>query len=115
MGESFFFMGVWTSMKNIIAWGGIMMVCLAAPMTAGDNPRYRSFVFEDDGTYPNNAGLPLIVLPQAFAATPGVTPKTIEALFEENGWDSAWRNGLYIFHHYHSTAHEILGRNRDAL
>ena len=65
------------------------MICLAAPMAAGDNPRYRSFLFEDDGTFPNNAGLPVIVLPQPFAAATGVNPETIEALFEENGWDSA--------------------------
>ena len=86
-----------------------MIICLAAPMAAGDNPRYRSFVFADDGTYPNNAGLPLIVLPQAFASAPAVNPETIEALFGENGWDSAWRNGLFTFHHYHSMAHEALG------
>ena len=86
-----------------------MMICLAAPMATGNHPRYRSFVFEDDGTYPNNAGLPLIVLPKAFPAAPTVDPATIETVFEQNGWDSAWRNGLFTFHHYHSTAHEALG------
>ena len=64
------------------------MVCLVVPMAAGDNHRYRSIVFEYDGTFPNNAGLPLIVLPQAFTAE-ALNPETIEALFEENGWDSA--------------------------
>ena len=86
-----------------------MIFCLSAPMAAGDNPQYRSFVFEDDGTFPNNAGLPLIVLPRAFAAVPAVDPAAIETVFADNGWDSAWRNGLYGFHHYHSTAHEALG------
>ncbi len=95
--------------KNILKCGGIMMICLAAPMAAGDKPQHRSFVFEDDGTYPNNAELPVIVLPQAFAAAPTVDPATIETVFEQNGWDSAWRNGLFAFHHYHSTVHESLG------
>jgi uncharacterized protein YjlB len=32
-----------------------------------------------------------------------------ERLFEGHRWSSAWRNGLYSVHHYHSTAHEVLG------
>lgn len=32
-----------------------------------------------------------------------------ESLFESHGWSGSWRNGLYRRHHFHSTAHEVLG------
>ncbi len=32
-----------------------------------------------------------------------------QELFAGHGWRGAWRNGIYGFHHFHSTAHEVLG------
>lgn len=67
-----------------------------------------SYVFKDDGTYPNNI-LPLVLLKQAIQSTGPISPSTIEKVFHENNWVNPWRNGLFGFHHYHSTAHEALG------
>ncbi|HKJ88145.1 MAG TPA: cupin, partial [Gammaproteobacteria bacterium] len=60
----------------------------------------------DDGTYPNNPALPLLIYRCAF---PTPEPDAIEAVFAANGWPPAWRFGVFGYHHYHSTAHEALG------
>ena len=63
----------------------------------------------DDGAIPNHPELPLLVYRQA-VTLPEDDPATIfEALFTANGWPAAWRNGIYPFHHFHSTAHEAHG------
>jgi uncharacterized protein YjlB len=63
----------------------------------------------DDGTFPNNALLPLMVYRGVFHLPGTEKGKTVEEIFESNGWTNAWRDGVYDYHHYHSTAHEVLG------
>jgi uncharacterized protein YjlB len=65
-------------------------------------------LFLDDGRFPNNANLPLVVVKSALK-NGEISPEQFETLFTGNGWPAAWRNGLFDFHHYHSTAHEVLG------
>ncbi len=69
--------------------------------------------FTDDGTFPNNAGLPLLVYREAFAPEHR-TAATLEDVFRARRWGGTWRNGIYGYHHYHSTAHEVLGVARGA-
>lgn len=71
----------------------------------GNLSRVRIEHFADDGQFPN-ATLPSLIYA---GAVDRPTPEALEALFDANGWPSAWRYGVYDFHHYHSTTHECLG------
>jgi uncharacterized protein YjlB len=66
-------------------------------------------VFADDGVIPNNPSLPFLVYPGALNLGSDDPAAACEAVFEGNGWSGTWRNGIYPFAHYHSTAHEVLG------
>jgi uncharacterized protein YjlB len=71
------------------------------------SPSIETHLFADDGIVPNNS-LPLVLYRGALGSE-GDLAARCEALFEANGWPGAWRNGIYGYHHYHSTAHEVLG------
>jgi uncharacterized protein YjlB len=62
----------------------------------------------DDGTYPNSS-LPLLVYPGVLPVSNPDPARVVEKAFEANEWAGSWRNGIYPYHHYHSTAHEVLG------
>jgi len=63
---------------------------------------------KDDGIIPNSK-LPLLLYQGVIALSENDPAHIFEELFEENGWGDSWRNGIYSYHHYHSTAHEVLG------
>lgn len=70
--------------------------------------QFTAIPFADDGDIPNNR-FPLIVYEGAIDPSAGDPAVAFEAIFAANGWGNGWRNGIYPFHHYHSTAHEVLG------
>ena len=65
--------------------------------------------FTADGWVPNNPLLPLIFYRSAVSSSHPDPAAAFERAFRGNGWAPQWRNGVYPFHHYHSTAHEVLG------
>ncbi len=75
---------------------------------AMDAPAIERHFFKDDGLVPNNPSLPLVVYRGVLETGPAAAA-ACAALFARNGWVGGWRGGIYAHHHYHGTAHEVLG------
>ena len=68
----------------------------------------EAHVLGDDGVFPNNGRMPVLVFRNALEVTGRSATSAIQRLFAENHWGGSWVNGIYGYHHYHSTAHEVL-------
>lgn len=68
--------------------------------------RPGTHTFDDDGSIPNSP-LPVLVYPGALES--GADAGAYERRFASHSWLGAWRNGIFPFHHFHSTSHEVLG------
>ena len=68
----------------------------------------EAYHFADDGHIPNSR-YPLLVYRRAFAERGAAGAAWLEHHFAGHNWTNSWRNGVYPFHHYHSTSHEVLG------
>jgi uncharacterized protein YjlB len=67
------------------------------------------FRVRDDGTFPNSS-FPAMIYEKAvrFDSLTDAA-EAFETVFAANRWGNGWRDGIYDYHHYHSTSHEVLG------
>jgi uncharacterized protein YjlB len=72
-------------------------------------PRVIAHRLAADGGIPNHPRWPLLVYPGAVKVAGPDPAAAFEALFDANRWPAAWRNGVFPYHHFHTTAHEALG------
>ncbi|WP_345816373.1 cupin domain-containing protein [Paraburkholderia sp. PREW-6R] len=70
---------------------------------------YEAFMLEPHDWVPNNSTLPVILYRHALSPDSGDLASAFEVLFENNQWPPQWRDGIFDYHHFHATAHEVLG------
>lgn len=68
----------------------------------------EAILLTDDGVFPNNDKLPLLLYHNSLPSAARDDPAVVQTLFTGRGWTGSWVNGIYGFHHYHSTSHEVL-------
>ena len=56
---------------------------------------------------PNHPSFAVLIYRDVEAATRGAA--ACAACFAEHGWHGSWVDGVFAFHHFHSTSHEVLG------
>ncbi|UKT63619.1 cupin domain-containing protein [Pedobacter mucosus] len=68
-----------------------------------------SHKIEENGNFPNNPNLPLMIYKGAFRLHPDDDENVIKKVFAQNGYTNAWIDGIFDYHHYHSNTHEVMG------
>lgn len=67
----------------------------------------KHFFLKDDGTFPNNGKLPVLLYKSAWKL-PLFKATFIKTELRRHLWENSWKAGIYDYHHYHSVAHEVL-------
>ena len=89
--------------------GAAMSGPMGTAVLAGpDGP--RATLLQANGWVPNNPTLPVLHY-RGVLGEGGVEELALrlETIFAGHGWPPRWRNDVFAYHHYHSTAHEVLG------
>jgi len=68
-------------------------------------PEVHKLYMDNDGTYPNNPTHPLLLYRSAFH---GTQQEGYTKIVSSGEWTSPWVWGIFTYHHYHTTAWELL-------
>jgi uncharacterized protein YjlB len=69
--------------------------------------RPETWVAPAVGTIPNHPSFAVLLYRDVPGVSEGAGP--CRRLFADNGWGGSWVDGVFDFHHFHSTSHEVLG------
>jgi uncharacterized protein YjlB len=64
--------------------------------------RLETWVAPPGDAIPNHPSFPVLLYRE-------VDAPDVRELFARHGWGGSWVNGVFDFHHFHSTSHEVLG------
>src|SRR5690606_3963658 len=68
------------------------------------------FLLEETRHVPNNPRLPVLIYRAVARGADGEgTASEFERILAAHAWPARWRAGIFDYHHYHSTSHEVLG------
>jgi uncharacterized protein YjlB len=91
-----------------------MAAAIVSPVSRARSTRMpmqtEAFILPARDWVPNNPRLPVRIY-RSVRGDDGalLDADGLEARFARNGWPPQWRSGIYDYHHYHATAHEVLG------
>ncbi len=71
--------------------------------------KVETLLLSENDWVPNNPHFAIVIYRQAIEPTTEAMASEFEKLFQKNRWPARWRDGIFRYHHYHSTAHEVLG------
>lgn len=94
--------------KKFLGQIGILLLPGVKAFSGNPTPEPIQLLFKDDGQIPNSR-LPLLIYKNVFELRGDEGASWLEQRFREQNWTNSWRNGIYPYHHYHSTSHEVLG------
>src|SRR5438105_1619402 len=79
-------------------------------LSESKNPSVQVSVqtLEEVGAIPNSR-LPLLIYRHPVPSNVSDLARFFEKMFGSHDWVDAWRDGIYDYQHFHSTAHEVLG------
>jgi uncharacterized protein YjlB len=95
-----------------LAVGGLFPATGTVAFADTSSPRVvqpETLNFAANGWIPNNQHLPVLVYRSAIKPVGADPASLFEHAFAANGWPPQWRNGIYDFHHFHPSTHEVLG------
>jgi uncharacterized protein YjlB len=95
-----------------LAVGGLFPATGTVAFADTSSPRVvqpETLNFAANGWIPNNQHLPVLVYRSAIKPVGPDPASLFEQAFAANGWPPQWRNGIYDFHHFHPSTHEVLG------
>jgi uncharacterized protein YjlB len=94
---------------KLILFSFLMIIHYKMQGQVNMNPTVVALRLKEIGNFPNNPKHPVLVYKNVFKFSSNDPASEVEQVFSENNWGGSWRNGIYNFHHYHSTSHEVLG------